>query len=108
MKPKPKQGDIGNHDKPDIRIPNLSPAMNMLPRLTKTTIHDTSQSPLPKLEFAQRAAHHASTLATMEAKENAGCPDLLGRSLSSVHSPRRTPTLGAHRAATRTALPLPR
>jgi hypothetical protein len=39
-----------------------------------TTFLDTSQSLLSKPEFAQHAAHHASTPAVMEAEETASCP----------------------------------
>jgi hypothetical protein len=79
-KPKPKQGDNGNHETSllptteDLRIPNLSPVMNKPPGLTMTTFLDVSQSPLLKPEFTQHAPHHASTPAAMEAKEIVSCP----------------------------------
>jgi hypothetical protein len=68
-----KQQDKGNHHT-NLRIHNLSLALNTSLGLTATTFLDASQSPVPKPKFTQCTADHISTSATIEAEEATSCP----------------------------------
>jgi hypothetical protein len=110
MKNQLKQGDDGDHHtslqpmiEEDLRNPNLSTCRQGPPRQLPST---PAIAHCPKPENRQCATHRASTSVAMEVEEAMNCRPLR-RNMLSVRSTRRTPTLGAHHAATRRTLSKP-